>query len=279
MIGKFITHSKITAKLGQGLFGHWPSWSPTGEAVFWGGWDENTRNKGLYWQRLDQQEAKLISEGAVSFPYSWHPDFKQLLMYGESAGGSGDLRILTLSGNDKQGWVKENDRDYLVGPDSVDDARISPDGSWVAYTRARPGVQPELWVRARDGSKGVKVSILPIQVTVPSWTDDKRLLYLGAAEDDSKESPVRGLDDTVKGDRFVPGIPSVWTNIESSALYAYDSKGDRLLVSVTEETVEGDEEPEEYRFNDHVILFEGFGEYLQNELPLPSSMGGERRGD
>ena len=262
-------------RLGPGLYGHYPSWSPTGEALFWGGWDKNNQSKGLYWQRLDQQEAKLIYEDAVSFPYSWHRDLKQLLIYGESAGGGGDLRILTLSGNDKEGWVKENDRDYLVGPDRVYYGRISPTGNWVAYTGKRRGAPTELWVRGWDGSNAVKVSVSPVLPAFPSWTDDNRLVYLGGAEGDSKELPVQVVEYTIEGEKFVPGIPSVWTTIESKGWYDYERNSDRLLVSVTEDVVEGGEEPEAYRFTDHVILFEGFSEHVKNELPLPSSIGGD----
>jgi serine/threonine-protein kinase len=146
-----------------------PIWTPKGERVTF------TSNRGggprnLYWQTPDggSDAERLTKSEREQVSYAWSPDGK-MLVYGETDPATlQDIWVLSL--DDKKARP-------LVNTPGVDiNARLSPDGRWIAYQSNQSG-RPEVYVQAFP-TGGRRWQVSTDGGTAPAWQRNGReLIY------------------------------------------------------------------------------------------------------
>jgi serine/threonine-protein kinase len=101
------------------------------------------------------------------FPQTWLPDGRLVFSDNTSTTGKQDLLVVSVKG----GGVPEP---LIQTEYAEDDARVSPDGRWLAYRSDRTG-RSEVWVRAVAGGAPVRVS--QNGGSLPVWNRDSRELF------------------------------------------------------------------------------------------------------
>jgi serine/threonine-protein kinase len=105
------------------------------------------------------EPARLLRSPNSQMPVSTAPDGR--LIFGEFAGGQGDIRALDL----QSGAVET----ILDTPASEANAEVSPDGAWIAYQSNETG-RFEVWVQPYP--RGIPTRISNQGGTQPLWTKD-----------------------------------------------------------------------------------------------------------
>jgi Tol biopolymer transport system component len=152
----------------------WATWTPDGQRVtyasiraepwrlFWKPFDGSGKEQMLYATRKSAQQ-----------PYSWSSDGK-LLVYQDTAPATGqDVWVLPMEG-DRQ------PRPILQTPASELDARLSPDGRWLAYASDESG-RYEVYVQPFSGSGG-KWQISAEGGREPVWAHNGREVFYRSGE-------------------------------------------------------------------------------------------------
>jgi serine/threonine-protein kinase len=130
---------------------------------------------GLFVARADGSSPprKVADAEANRWPLDWTPDGSRLIV-GDVAPQSGfDLWTVSAAGGPLE--------PLLVTPTGESDARLSPDGRWMAYHSNETGAN-QVYVRPFGRPGG------PLQVSIdggtrPDWSADGRLLYYVAGDD------------------------------------------------------------------------------------------------
>jgi serine/threonine protein kinase/Tol biopolymer transport system component len=144
-----------------------PVWSPDGTRVTF----ESARwtSHGLFWQQADGSgpAERLTADGPDFLNVeSWSPDAR-FLVFTQYKRGDRDLWI--WSATDRKSFP------LLQTPASESDARVSPDGHWIAY-QSNPSGRSEVYVRAFPGpSPTWQVSVEG--GTLPIWARNGRELF------------------------------------------------------------------------------------------------------
>lgn len=153
-----------------------PVWSPDGRAIYF-----NSNKTGaylIYKLPVDGAgDAVAISkpQGLMQTPDDITPDGRQIIYEPNEPKTGNDIAILDTAGD-------KPPVPYLNGPASETQARLAPDGRWIAYVSAESG-HDELYVQSFP-TPGSKIQVSNAGAREPAWSrDGKRLLYI--APDDS----------------------------------------------------------------------------------------------
>jgi len=153
-----------------------PVWSPDGRAIYF---NSNKTGEYLVYRKSAEGagEAVAISkpQGLSQTPDDITPDGKTVVFETTGAKNGSDLVILDTSGT-------RPPASYLNTPVNEKDARLTPDGRWIAYLSDETG-RYELYVQTFP-APGSKMQVSNDGAASPVWSrDGKRLFYL--APDDS----------------------------------------------------------------------------------------------
>jgi Tol biopolymer transport system component len=196
-------------------------WSPDGTRVLF-----SASRKVVRFQMFERaaagggEETLLFASEDSVHADDWSPD-GQFIVYSNLPAATSDLKLLRASDRSSTTLVASRFRES--------NARISPDGRWLAYTSDETG-RPEIYLRPfPDGTASVAISVGG--GSEPSWRrDGHELFYL--APNGGLMSVALTASDVVKASRptelFRTQIPGNRQFLGSS--YAATADGGRFLV-------------------------------------------------
>jgi len=154
-----------------------PVWAPDGEAVVFGS-KRGESVFGLFRQRLDARApAELIWASPVAIwpdPNDFTPDGRVLIFTTKGKDTGEDIWALSLEGErDAKAWLQT--------PANEGQARVSPDGRFVAYASDESG-SDEIYVQAFPGPGG-KWLVSQDGGSDPIWSRDGRQLFFRHADE------------------------------------------------------------------------------------------------
>ena len=195
-------------------------WAPAGDRLaFVTG--ESGREE-IHLAGLDGKAERVpTTEHAFKVVLDWSPDGRYIVYIGLDPATGWDLWLLPLEG-------EREAVPYLLGPAYEGDARVSPDGRWLAYTSTETG-KPEIYVQSFPGP-GHKVRVSLDGGDFPAWANGGReLLY--------SRGQTRMSVPVVAGEEFRPGAPRpVFTLPSGVTGGAVLADGERFLLSRATET-------------------------------------------
>jgi Tol biopolymer transport system component len=209
---------------------NWPVWTPDGKNIIFKSIDPG--KPGLYWTRSDGAgEAQRLTDGKLDeFPYSISPDGGRLAFSGTTAGNI-DLFTAAIEGDPAH--PKLGKPELFLGTPFVEAyPAFSPDGRWLAYMSLESGTG-EIYVRPFPGPGG-RWQISTGGGSFPVWSRDGRELLFR-----SSDQRVMAVGYTAKGDSFIAGKPSPWSEthvMTFGTLSTWDlaPDGKRMAVFVTD---------------------------------------------
>jgi eukaryotic-like serine/threonine-protein kinase len=147
-----------------------PIWTPDGRALVYGG--NKDSKSGLYQVPADGSgQPQLILAAAEPVPTSFAPDGQTLLFHQPGPGGRSRIMVLPLDA----GGGTPTPYPLRESSASDADARVSPNGKWVAFVSTETG-RPEVYVLPFTGS-GAKVQISADGANRPRWSATGRELF------------------------------------------------------------------------------------------------------
>jgi len=239
-----------------------PIWTPDGQRITY----EHLERPGvgdLYWTRADGTGTplRLTSVNGRVYPASWHPDGKVLtLEEGATGARQQNTLMMTIAGNDKDGWKPGELKPLLTGSYIQWESSFSPDGRWLAYASNENG-DFEVYVRPFPGPGG-KWQVSSGGGRYPKWSRTSKELFYRTAD-----SRIMVLPYAVTGESFGPGKPQLWspgqfTERLGSANFDIHPDGKRFVVLKTPPPKEGPT-PSKFTF-----VFNFFDE-LRHKDPIP----------
>jgi eukaryotic-like serine/threonine-protein kinase len=163
----------------------------------------------------------LLAKGGVQTPQDFSLDGRSLIFMEHDRSTGADLWLLPIGEERKPSPVLRTRFDE-------DDARLFPDGRWIAYDSNESG-RSEVYVTSREG--GGRIRISTDGGFSPRWRADGRELFYA--------TPARGLMavPVVSTPRFEAGLPVELFRVASSLFsWDVDPKGQRFLVSIAAKT-------------------------------------------
>jgi serine/threonine protein kinase len=195
-----------------------PQWSPDGVWIAY----ESARNGrfGIYRKHSDGSGAEelLVSDELTIMPTDWSRDGK-FLLYSRPLSGVGPIH---------QTWSLplEGDRKPSLFLERGGDAKLSPDGRWLAYVSGESGTV-QVYVVAFGGGQG-KWQVSANGGVMPRWSKDGKELYYFDPTYSLFAMPVKA---TSSGLQF--GTPQTlvanWT-IPAAPLYDVSADGKKILL-------------------------------------------------
>jgi eukaryotic-like serine/threonine-protein kinase len=153
-------------------FDHYAVWSPDGGRI---AFDSNRNGAAdVYLKALSgsAEERQLLHSGDAMSPTDWTPDGRALIYERLDPKTKSDLWMLPLSGNRTPIPIMHTDANEV-------DARVSPDGRWIAYGSDESG-KWEVYVAGFPGP-GDRWQVSNAGGSEPIWRrDGKELFYLAA---------------------------------------------------------------------------------------------------
>jgi len=211
-----------TTRLSLDASWNWsPVWSPDSARVAFASAPDG--KAGIYVKAADGAGAQqpLVITSLLSHPTDWTRDGRSLLLDGAAAGGNADVWMLPLSGDRKPFPL-------LQTAFSESEARVSPNGRWLAYTSNESG-RSEVYLRSfPEGDTKRLVSAAGGRQA--SWRGDGRELFYRTDAGAMMAVPVNG-------DGSLAGTPQELfrARIQQSFVGRYDyaptSDGQRFLVN------------------------------------------------
>lgn len=200
-------------------------WSPDGSLVIF-----NSRRKGsldLYQKSLSGagSEEALYEDKFDKSPMGWSPDGKFIVFESYGFSRSNDLFVLPLAGDRKPSAFRQAQFSYR-------EARISPDGRWVAYASTESG-RTEIYVTPFPQAGG-KWQISTAGGIDPRWRRDGTELFYLALDNKLMAASVNGKS---AGFEVSADKPLFATRIVPRSGYQYDVSADcqRFLVNTAPE--------------------------------------------
>ena len=155
----------VRTRLTFGPIGNsFPVWSPDGR---WIAYTSDHGHSDLYRKSSDGSgtEELLLTDPQIAIASDWSRDGKYLIYSRGLVGGISEIWVLPLEGERKP---------WQVLPRGSD-ARLSPDGRWLAYSSRESGVA-EVYVMAFRGGQG-KWQVSTNGGGQPQWSKDGKELY------------------------------------------------------------------------------------------------------
>lgn len=178
-----------------------PVWALDGRSVVFNSISSTTSNPGSgqkivrKWIDGSEREETLISSKNGIYPDDWSRDGRWLLYEYNSALTNIDLFLLPMEGD-------RTPQPYLRLPGNQTQARISPDGRWVAYSSDESG-KSEVYVQSFPKTGGGKCQISTRGGDQPFWRGDGRELFFI-----SHDQKLMSVEIKVEP-KLEPGIPKV----------------------------------------------------------------------
>ena len=150
-----------------------PAWSPDAKRIAFAGNGSGGRMPSLYVKGLADAgsgESLVPAGGEPQFPWDWaQAPAGQFILYPDRTAATGsDLMLLPLQGDRRP-------RPWLRTKFDESDARVSPDGRWVAYVSTESG-RRDVYVHPFDGTAEA-IQISTSGGITPRWRRDGRELY------------------------------------------------------------------------------------------------------
>jgi len=177
-----------------------PVWSPDGNKIAFA----SARNGGTHIYEKPSSgvgsDTQLFKSAATEIPVSWSPDGRSVVFSRfKPAGAAGvDTWLLTLTGEPKASPFNDSPFDKAQ-------ARISPDGRWIAYTTNDSGTY-QIVVQSFPDPNGGRWQITAQGGIEPKWRRDGRELYYLAFDGNLMSVPVKEVG---AGRTFEAGTPAV----------------------------------------------------------------------
>jgi serine/threonine-protein kinase len=157
-----------------------PIWSPDGSLIAYSNDLEGIRHIFIINSDGGAPARKLVAGDANNFSNCWTPDGKRLLFSRVDEGGKAQIWVVSVDGS-------SDPEPVLVEENSNGQARLSPDGRWLAYLSDSSG-QVNVYIRPFERAGGpVRVSI--DEGFTPRWAPDGSTLYF-VANDKMMAAPV-----------------------------------------------------------------------------------------
>jgi eukaryotic-like serine/threonine-protein kinase len=209
-------HTLFTAEPGQE---NGPIWSPDGSRIVFASDQDGPPH--LFQKMISggRQDELAPRSGWVQWPYDWTKN-GQFIVYGDGQAATGeDLMVLPLSDG--------KPRPYLRTRFNETDARISPDGRWVAYVSDKTG-RAEIYVSPLDNpSDSIEWLVSTTGGAGPRWGRDGKELFYIAPDQNLMSAAVRA------GTTFESGkpVPLFRTKLRDNQ-YDVSADGQRFLMNV-----------------------------------------------
>ncbi|HSC27215.1 MAG TPA: hypothetical protein VLD67_08075 [Vicinamibacterales bacterium] len=189
-----------------------PVWTPDGTGlVFASARDSSILN--LFWQRADGtgSAVRLTTSETSQIPDSIDPEGQRVVFHaGDPATGRQELGVLPIHRDGPA--VKAGTPETLIGGAFLKaNARISPDGKWMAYAALDSG-QFEIYVQPFPGL-GERVQVSNGGGNLVAWAPRKSELYYAG----SGQTRMMVVPYTVSGGAFAASRPRPWTETVFSA--------------------------------------------------------------
>ena len=139
------------------------TWTPDGDRVLF-----TSRRAGpfhLYAKRANGLGDIELVVNNVARPFGRTPDGRGVLIQGSDA----SIALLTIAdGTTKPLWTEAGE---------IGDARLSPDGRWIAYDTGPSGAREQIWVRPYPDVQTNRWRISPDGGQFPRWSADGRTIF------------------------------------------------------------------------------------------------------
>ena len=146
-----------------------PHLSPDGKML---GYDSSKSGHQQVWVKhgIVQGEETAVTDGPEDKAfYGWTPDGREVIFARKSKDTGWDLYAAGVEGDHKP-------RPLVVMPFNQDDARLSPDGKWLAYGSDESG-QDEIFVQAMSDSS-IRAQVSSEGGRMPRWAGSNELLFV-----------------------------------------------------------------------------------------------------
>ena len=226
------TQIRLTADPASEIY---PAWSPSGDRIIF---VSNRNGQTSIYQKLSDGSAveePLVSSGELKYNPSFSPDGKFIIYAQLNPKTNADLYLMS-TGTDKK-------IEAFLQTDFIEaQARVSPNGRWVAYISNETG-QFEVYVQTFPVAGGGKVLVSVGGGSQPQWRADGRELYYYAPNRKLLAVGVNG-----DGPTFTVGSAQPLFDIRitgafdqsfpGNGYYTPTRDGNRFLVSAVPEAVE-----------------------------------------
>ncbi len=155
---------------------NYPVWSPTGDRVAYYDEAPAAGPPGIYAKNASgAAQPKLVAAFAnESRPACWSPDGKDILFETDDPARARDIYAVPVAGGERRPVLETNFDEH--------DARLSPDGRWLAYASNESG-RDEVYVQTYPDPTG-KWQVSTNGGAYPEWRGDGREMYYLAADNE-----------------------------------------------------------------------------------------------
>jgi serine/threonine protein kinase len=233
-----------------------PFWTPDGRFIAFHG------KGGIYSIRADGSGPPqlLVANNSMMGASSFTPDGKRLAWW-QSDHPANNLYTAPIS-TDGAGMHAGPPEPWLDDAFLKLQARISPDGRWLAYTSNESGVF-QIYVRAFS-DRSAKVQISANGGIWPVWSNNGHELFFRSADDRIMVAPYKATKDALLAEQPKPWTPKRIAKFAFfPAVINFDlaPDGQRFVAALPVET------PEAIRSRSQLIFLENFYDELRRKLP------------
>ena len=229
-------------------------WSPDGGRIAFSAQREGREN--AFWQVADGAGVveQLTREDRGTFPVSFSPDGKHLIVIQPAGAPPRDLGVVSLDGDRKVQRLLDSEFDET-------NAEISPDGRWLAYESLESGRQ-EVYVRPFPDVESGRWQVSTDGGSRPVWGGNGRELFYWVDNGTVMAADLR------TGPTFVAGTPRPvisgrYVAPLNGRPFDVTQDGRRFLMIKTPETAsETAERP-------RIVVVQGWFEELTRRVPVP----------
>lgn len=222
-----------------------PIWSPDGDRIAFSSNRDGSKN--LYWMPADGGAVERLSTSRHwQWPTGWSPDGKVLLFDNQTPETHWDIWEVPVDGDRRP-------RPLVATPFAEEEASLSPDSRWLAYTSDESG-RAEVYVRAYGGVDRRTWTLSTEGGSSPCWSRDGREIFY---QSDNKIVVV----PVTTTPEFRAGSPIVLFD-RGKDVFGYDvtPDGQRFVIAEDAGT-----EPERLQ----IVVIPDWFEELKAKVPVP----------